>query len=77
MKKIAPIAVALLIVAGMTSCKKEYTCTCTTSYTGGPSTTVSGKTAKMKKKDAEASCNTGDRTYTVGTVTYTVACNID
>lgn len=85
MKKILLIAA----VAGfaMTSCKKDYTCECTTSSTAPGFTTVtaSGTTGKMKKADAEAKCNEGDKTYTLPginsngdpvTYNYTSACEI-
>lgn len=51
MKKVLFAAVAVLALA---SCKKEYTCECTTSLTG--SATTSGKTEKLSKKDAKAAC---------------------
>ncbi len=85
MKKILLIAA----VAGMamTSCKKDYTCECTTTSNapGVGSTTASGSTGKMKKKDAESKCNEGDRTYSIDsfnaqlqpvTYNYTTECSI-
>jgi hypothetical protein len=64
MKKV--LLVAFVAGLAMTSCKKEWTCECTvTLYTNGASTstTVSGKTDKMSKKDAKDKCKsstTGD-----------------
>jgi hypothetical protein len=61
MKKIAPIAVALLIVAGMTSCKKDYTCTC--KATG--KTDIVIPISKAKKSDATKTCDAAKTTYSV------------
>lgn len=56
MKKFAPIAAIALFAVAFTSCKKEYTCSCTTTM-NGVSTTVEAKSAeKMTKKDAKAAC---------------------
>ena len=62
MKKM--LMIAAIAGLAMTSCKKDYTCECKTTsnwpgYSGG---TSSGSTGKMKKKDAEDKCNTGDGT---------------
>ena len=55
MKKLAlSIAALAFIATSMTSCKKDYTCTCTIDFLG-VKTTVS-ETAKMTKKDAKAWC---------------------
>jgi hypothetical protein len=61
------------VVAFATSCKKNYTCTCTTSVTGLASTTASS-TAKMKKKDAETWCSTGNSSSSIGGTTYATSC---
>ncbi|HEY9178731.1 MAG TPA: hypothetical protein VIN07_13625 [Flavipsychrobacter sp.] len=55
MKKFAPIAAIALFAVAFTSCKKEWTCECSTTM-NGTTTTVSGKTTKMTKKDAKAAC---------------------
>ena len=56
MKKIASIAaVALFGAMAMTSCKKDYTCTC---KAADGTVTASYQYPKMKKKDAESACNT-------------------
>jgi hypothetical protein len=52
MKKLALVAVAALMIAGMTSCKKDYTCTCTVS---GTSSATTIHDTKSKATDA---CNT-------------------
>ena len=50
MKKLV-LAVAALGLISLTSCKKEYTCSC--SILG---TTSDTKTGKVKKSDAKSSC---------------------
>ncbi len=72
MKKIAPIAALALLAVSFTSCKKDYTCECKSTYNGVTTTTSGSSTGKMKKSDAEAACNKGD--YTLNGIT--VDCNI-
>ncbi len=78
MKKVLLIAA----VAGLAfaSCKKDYTCECTTTYVVNgvtqPSTTAEGKTGKMKKADAETKCNEGDITASSGNNSTTIECKI-
>lgn len=75
MKKLSLLSVAALIVAtSFTSCKKDYTCTCTTSGTGisASSSTVINDT----KANAEETCDKGDATTTSGSITITTACEI-
>jgi hypothetical protein len=74
-------AVFIVALSGLffASCKKDYTCTCTvtTNATGtNVTTTASGTTGKMKKDDAEAKCNEGDSSTSVGGITTTSACEI-
>jgi hypothetical protein len=58
MKKLMLLASAAMIVASMTSCKKDYTCVCT--VTGpGYSESVSA-TAHLKKSDAKTWCSAGN-----------------
>ncbi len=54
MKKLLILSVGVLLVAGMTSCKKDYTCKCTVA--GVSATTTINDT----KKNAESKCNEGD-----------------
>lgn len=57
MKKIAAIAaVALIGVIVLPSCKKDYTCVCTTTA-AGVSSTSEVSLGKQSKKDAEAACS--------------------
>ncbi len=56
MKKITSIAaVALFCAQAMTSCKKDYTCTCKDS---SGNTTATYDFSKVKKSVAEDGCNT-------------------
>lgn len=57
MKKLV-LAIAALGFVTMTSCKKEWTCKCTTTV-NGVSTSAEGKTTKLSKKDAKAACEKG------------------
>ncbi|HXS37265.1 MAG TPA: hypothetical protein VN721_11240 [Flavipsychrobacter sp.] len=57
MKKIRLAAVfALLGLAAMTSCKKDYTCTCTI-VVGGASTTETHSINNATYGDAKRTCN--------------------
>jgi hypothetical protein len=83
-------ALLLIAFAGLffTSCKKEYTCECTTTSstttngvkTNNPSTTATAQTGKVKEDDAKASCEKGSTSSTVGdaddNVSVTVSCKI-
>ncbi|MFM7637960.1 MAG: hypothetical protein ACKO5W_08835, partial [Crocinitomicaceae bacterium] len=52
-KKLMILCVGLLALA---SCKKDWTCKCTSSIGGATSTTITDKT----KSDAKAECDGGD-----------------
>lgn len=60
--------VGALVAITFASCKKEYTCECTYKDVNGNNATVSATSGKIKKKDAEAWCNT---TASTGGSTYT------
>lgn len=68
MKKIAPIAAIALFAIATTSCKKDYTCECTTT-SGGQSTTTTFELGKQSKSDAEAACS--GKAVSAGGVTMT------
>ena len=74
MKKVLLIAA----VAGlsMVSCKKKYTCECTTTYNGTTTTSSGTSSEKMKKKDAEAECNKGDASITINGQTSSTECSL-
>ena len=54
MKKLSMIAMGVVLVASLASCKKDYTCTCT--YTDGNTTSSTSWTIRATKKDAKAAC---------------------
>jgi len=58
MKKLISILTLLLTVA-FTSCKKDYTCECTTTIDGSQQS-VETSTITDTKSDAEAECNEMD-----------------
>ncbi len=87
MKKVVLIAA----VAGMAmvSCKKKYTCECTTTvktYSNGQTSTVGPNTSsneldeKMKKSDAKDKCESSNGTTAVGNtsngIETTVVCSL-
>jgi len=58
MKKIAPVAIIALIGAlSLTSCKKEYTCSCSYTVNGTTQTSEVKSGVKISKKDAKTWCN--------------------
>lgn len=58
MKKIHFIAtIALAGLLGMTSCKKDYTCTCTTDLGGGISSTKAHDLDNQTYNDANEACD--------------------
>ena len=69
MKKTLFVAAAAIF--SLASCKKDYTCECTTTMNGEVFATTSA-TITAKKKDAEASCNSGNIT----TGTSSVSCKL-
>ncbi|MBI3134696.1 MAG: hypothetical protein HYZ14_08500 [Bacteroidetes bacterium] len=63
MKKMI-LAVAILGgVAALTSCKKDYVCTCSGTVLGVSYSGADTTLADMTKKDAEAKCDTWDFSY--------------
>ncbi len=67
MKKIAFVALAIFALT-FTSCKREWTCTCTASVAG--QTATASSSFEATKKDAEESCDAFQSTSSVGGVTY-------
>ncbi len=68
MKKI--IAIAAMAVLVLSSCKKDYTCECTT--TGNGQTATASSTVKATKKDAKEACESGSSSASG----YTTTCAI-
>lgn len=50
------LASAALVAFSFTSCKKDYNCDCTYTWTDGTTTDYSYPLLKMKKGDAETAC---------------------
>ena len=73
MKKLVLLASAAFIVASMTSCKKDYTCVCTEtySYNGTTQTETYAYTANLKKKDAKTWCEVNSSSSGFG---YSTSC---
>lgn len=76
---ILTVAVLLVIGTSMTSCKKDYVCECTKTYTGN-STTVSSDYSKYTYKDtrtrAEKRCNDNDDSGNDFFGDYSINCQI-
>jgi hypothetical protein len=75
MKKLTLLAVAFVAVS-FASCKKDYTCTCTT--TPGTATASVTKIIGVSKKAAQANCVSGTTTETdaSGSEVYTRNCTL-
>jgi len=56
MKKAFAILAVVALFGATTSCKKDYTCTCTTKVTGLDDQTSVLPLGKQKKGDAEDAC---------------------
>ncbi len=71
MKKIILLGSVAFVALSMSSCKKEWTCTCTSSYSVNgvtSSASASATTEKMSKKDAEDACESGSVSTSYGSV---------
>lgn len=63
MKKI--VMIAAVAALSMASCKKVYTCECTANTGVSTVDTYSYETGKVKKADAEKSCDAMNSTYSL------------
>ena len=70
MKKITLFAIAFVAIS-FASCKKDYTCTCTSA---GSTTSNITKIIGVSKKAAQANCVSGTSTY--GSVGYATTCTL-
>lgn len=59
MKKITLLSIVAVAALSFASCKKDYTCTCTSSYSSTSSVT---KIIGVSKKAAQANCVSGTGT---------------
>jgi hypothetical protein len=75
MKKSFLIAIAGILLLG--SCKKEYTCTCTTKVATVVTNTTKYTTDKKSKKDAVAECNLKAGVTSYNGVTTNITCIIN
>lgn len=71
MKKM--LLVALVGIAGLSSCSKDYTCTCTSVLPDGTKTNTDTKIVKGTKNGAEKDCKAFDNVYN----NVTTTCQID
>lgn len=76
MKKFIPLAAVAVLALTFTSCKKDYSCTCT-STVGGSSASSTTSLGKQTKKDAKAACEALASSSTIGGTTYSVSCSLD
>ena len=75
MKKTIMILAASAFVLGMTSCKKDYTCTCTVDTAG--ITATASTTINDTKKNAEEACEAGNSSTTLAGITTSTTCTLD
>ncbi len=66
MKKFFFLAAATLFIAGMTSCKKDVTCSCTYSDSSLNSTTTCEGCDKDEREAFEAACTLADGIASAG-----------
>ncbi len=80
MKKLFVFGAAIAFMATFASCKKDHTCTCTTTSDdgmGGTSSASISGTINDTKKNAEEKCEEGNATTDVGGFTSTTTCKLD
>ena len=73
------IGTLLLITVFVSSCKKDYTCSCSKTYTGDNSSTTQDYatyTYKDNRARAESRCNDNEKTDSDLLGTYTINCEI-
>ncbi|HRO76453.1 MAG TPA: hypothetical protein PLP27_09925 [Crocinitomicaceae bacterium] len=70
MKKVLLVAVAGVFVLGLSSCKKDWTCSCTVGSSPAGSKAIEGKT----KKDAKTECTSYETTLKL--VAPSIVCEV-
>ena len=73
------IAIAFLGIISLTSCKKDYSCTCTETDVWDGETEVyiyNYKVEGASKKEAQAACNEATIKYVDGTDSFTTKCEL-
>ncbi len=74
MKKFVVLFAAVAFAAGLTSCSKDYTCTC--SYNNGVSDTTSvSMFVDVKKADAEDACDAAQAAFVI--IDANANCSLD
>jgi hypothetical protein len=63
MKRLLSIAAVTVALVSLSSCKKDYTCTCTVDFMGEPISTST--TINATKGDAKEACEAGSSTGVV------------
>ena len=71
MKKV--FAIVALATLGLASCKKDYTCACTTKDGDGDTISSSSETITDHRSDAKAQCEENEGSF----AGYSVTCNLD
>lgn len=69
---------SILLILGFSSCKKEYTCVCSTNtgIPGFPSPDNESNLGKLSKKKAEEQCNAKNSSTSIMGYTISVNCKI-
>ena len=75
MKKFS-IAFAILALLTVSSCKKIYTCDCTTNIGGFVSESSTTNTQKKTKKDAKEDCEGSNGSTSFFGITTTIDCKL-
>jgi hypothetical protein len=76
MKKLLSLSIAFALVVGLSSCTKDYNCTCVFTNPGDTSsTTLNIPIANVKKSDAEDACSLSETTYRI--VDPTANCTLE
>ncbi len=75
MKKLGMLAAAFFMVAGMSSCIKDYDCNCKSTASDG-TVTESSTVVKGTKKTSETLCNELDSEVGSGEFKITTDCSI-
>lgn len=76
MKKIGLLAVAALLVGGMSSCVKDYDCTCTVTYGDGSASETETIKVKGTKKTSETLCEEASTTSGSGETEVKSTCKL-
>ncbi len=74
-KKIMKVVLGLFVLLAFSACKKDYTCTCVTTFEG--EVTTSTTTIKAKKAKAEDACDLLDAKIMVDGSERETKCAVD